>query len=454
MYSMSVRSKIIIKVPSKKFLLLKSILNNNFDFDTDYKSRRIHNIHSFSAKFPPQLPSYFISRMTKPGDIVLDPMMGSGTTIVESSMLGRAAIGYDIDDLANRICKVKTTPIKRLCLVPPLLQKIADRAEFLKETDTVTDFIGLHFDDKSKEFLDYWFYESTQRELAALMIAMNEVTEQLNKSDRSVIKNFLELNFSSIIITKSGGVSRAIDLAHSRPHLVKNKKPKNAIKQFIIRSRKNLRSLDELGKKIKTPVSIRIGDARNLKLQQPDESVDLIVTSPPYANAIDYMRAHKFSLVWFGKKIEELGEKRGTYIGSERIGNLEDIASLPDFVEDVITQIRLRDKKKAKVFRKYLIEMKKVLEEMYRVLKADSSIILVVGPSTMRGYQVDTHKCLAQIAINLENPLLLAGIKQRNISRNRRMMPARFGGVVGSNIEKRMHVEHIIGLHKCGREEK
>ena len=49
-----------------------------------------------------------------------------------------------------------------------------------------------------------------------------------------------------------------------------------------------------------------------------DGSVDLIVTSPPYANAIDYMRAHKFSLVWLGQPIANLSHLRGKYIGAER----------------------------------------------------------------------------------------------------------------------------------------
>ena len=67
------------------------------------------------------------------------------------------------------------------------------------------------FDSRTKEFIDYWFYPNTQRELAAFVLSIQTVNV-------SLVRRFLELTFSSIIVTKSGGVSRARDLAHSRPH--------------------------------------------------------------------------------------------------------------------------------------------------------------------------------------------------------------------------------------------
>jgi DNA modification methylase len=70
-----------------------------------------HNFHSFPAKFPPQLPQKFIEWLTAPEDLVLDPMMGSGTSILEAFLLGRRGIGFDIDPLALRLCKAKVTPV-------------------------------------------------------------------------------------------------------------------------------------------------------------------------------------------------------------------------------------------------------------------------------------------------------------------------------------------------------
>ncbi|MBI4166213.1 MAG: hypothetical protein HY508_10830, partial [Acidobacteria bacterium] len=68
-------------------------------------------LHAFAAKFPPQLPRVFIEGLTVKGETVMDPMMGSGTAIVESFLCGRRAVGFDIDPLALMICRVKTHPV-------------------------------------------------------------------------------------------------------------------------------------------------------------------------------------------------------------------------------------------------------------------------------------------------------------------------------------------------------
>ena len=97
--SMSIRENLI------------ELLSGELDFhgyDTSYAS---HDFHAFPAKFPPPLPRKFIRHLTKPGDVVLDPMMGSGTTVVEAYLAQRLAMGVDIDPLARLISQVKTTPL-------------------------------------------------------------------------------------------------------------------------------------------------------------------------------------------------------------------------------------------------------------------------------------------------------------------------------------------------------
>ena len=97
--------------------------------------------------------------------------------------------------------------------------------------------------------------------------------------------------FSSTIIAKSGGVSLARDLAHTRPHRVQDKKQVCAFDEFA----KRLKTVLASGCQVEATVDARIlaRSAENTGL--PSQSVDLVVTSPPYANnAIDYMRAHKF----------------------------------------------------------------------------------------------------------------------------------------------------------------
>jgi DNA modification methylase len=419
---------------SKRERLL-AILKSDLNFHDEDSSYASHDVHAFAAKFPPQLPRVFIRGLTNPGDVVLDPMMGSGTTVVEALLEERQGIGLDIDPLALRLGSAKTTPVDVDRLRDAGYRVLARANTLLSDGVIVEQTLAQRFDSKTKAFIDYWFLPMTQRELAALVLSIQEVQDQ-------AARRFLELTFSSIIVTKSGGVSMARDLAHSRPHLDKTKVPKNALEQFLVRLRKNLASIAQIQTDTATAISIA-GDARRMPLA--DKSIDLIVTSPPYANAIDYMRAHKFSLVWLGESIINLSRRRAEYIGSERVTQAQ-YTTLPDRPERIIQELARRDNNKAVILRKYYSEMQAVLSEMYRVLRDDSAAIIVVGTSVMRSIDVQTHWCLVDIAAALGFDVV--GVTPRNLDRNRRMMPARSGKKIDSTIEQRMHEEYVIGLLK------
>ena len=148
-----------------------------------------HSWHPFAAKFPPQLPQLFIEALTEKGDVVLDPMMGSGTTLVEAARLGRCAVGCDIDPLALLIAKVKLAP-------PPMAKAfevgmkiaLAAQNEFTSRPGQIRKSLKSRFDDKTREFADYWFLPTTQIELAALIDAINEVKPPQ-------LRNFFKLVF-------------------------------------------------------------------------------------------------------------------------------------------------------------------------------------------------------------------------------------------------------------------
>jgi len=90
---------------------LSTLPSTDLEFHQDASNYSSHALHAFAAKFPPQLPRVFIEGLTVKGETVMDPMMGSGTAIVESFLCGRRAVGFDIDPLALMICRVKTHPV-------------------------------------------------------------------------------------------------------------------------------------------------------------------------------------------------------------------------------------------------------------------------------------------------------------------------------------------------------
>lgn len=416
---------------------LKSLLAQDLGFHGQPNPNGLHNIHAFPAKFPPQLPRLFIEELTQLGDIVLDPMMGSGTTIVEAVLAGRQGMGFDIDPLAIRICRVKTVPLsgEQVWVVG---QYIFDQAQqsLDKRRASLEKKVENYFDDQTRKFIDYWFLPTTTLELMALLDEIQQVEED-------TLRQFFELAFSSVIITKSGGVSLARDLAHTRPHKVDDKNPRSALTEFKKRVEKNakslLRPIESAG-----AAKVYFGNAEKLPLA--DSSVDLIVTSPPYAsNAIDYMRAHKFSLAWFGYPIYKLSELRGQYIGGENTSGFN-FADLPDLSARIVDKVAGLDKKKSAALHRYYSEMTRALAEARRVLKPNKTAVIVVGSSVMKGVDTRTQNCLAEIGEQVG--FRLGGIATRLLDRDRRMMPARFGGQRGSQIEERMHEEYVIAFYK------
>lgn len=438
---------------------LRSLLTGDLDFHNQASNYASHNFHSFPAKFPPQLPRKFIQELTVEGDVVLDPMVGSGTTAVETYLLNRRAVGFDIDPLALHITKVKTTTFDKNQIMNALRTIINNASKYsASHASEALDEIKIKFDVESRNFIDMWFLPKTQIELISLLREINN----LHDYD---IQDFFKVAFSAIIITKSGGVSLALDLGHTRPHLAKKVLDKNgnviygssddnlphyltkivrsAIQEFEKKCLQNLEGIHSVCND-HIPTIIKYGDAQSLPLE-PD-SIDLIVTSPPYAsNAIDYMRAHKFSLVWFGFPISDLGNKRKEYIGGEAISGFE-FENLPYYPRSIVDKIYDIDKKKSTVVLRYYSEMTRVLREMFRVLKPGKTAIVVVGNSLIRGIDVEIPYCLSEIGKSLDFKVPVIGVRQ--LDRNKRMLPAGLDINLSSQIQQRMHEEYVIGFLK------
>ena len=369
---------------------LSQLLLSDLNFTDGSGKNYLHNFHSFPAKFPPELPKAFILALTNTTESVLDPMVGSGTTILEAYLCGRRGIGFDIDPLALLISRVKTSSPNPDDILEVGLKVLASAKVALDSSQQLLlNELQIKWDEKTKAFIDYWFLPQTQIELLALLREIEHVTNL-------EIRDFLVLTFSSIIITKSGGVSVAMDLGHTRPHkvpiitenqekgkIVKGKRIRSAIKDFEKKFIVNLNAVRACsGSTNEIRPQIHRGFAQELPLS--DESVDLIVTSPPYAsNAIDYMRAHKFSLVWLGYTIPELSKTKAEYIGAHSIKDTK--ATLPRFSRSIVADVAKLDKNKSEILRSYLADMTLALGEMYRVLKPGKARDLSRGRFSNQG---------------------------------------------------------------------
>jgi hypothetical protein len=260
-------------------------------------------VHPFPARMAPQLALDRLPRPQTRSFRILDPMMGSGTIPVLAAMRKHEAVGFDSDPLAVLIARAWGRPLASREFMSAAREVVRLGREQVGEAFT-------HPDPATQKFIDYWFDRRTQLRLAALARAIVDQPDDLQVP--------LWCAFSRLIITKDAGASRARDVSHSRPHRVRMHASFNPLDKFASSAEVVLKRHRALGKRRPKRETLHLdnGDARVLPL--PDGSIDVVMTSPPYLQAIDYMCGHKFSLVWMGYSVGQLREVRGTAIGTER----------------------------------------------------------------------------------------------------------------------------------------
>ena len=250
-------------------------------------------VHPFPARMAPGIALEALADAKNPLR-VLDPMMGSGTVLAVARSKGHWAVGVDIDPLAVLISRVWTTAV---CAdeVRDKAIEVLHRAREVFRTLATRDAYPRLADIQTRRFVAYWFDDYARRQLSSLATAIGRVRNRR-------IRDVLWCAFSRLIISKQSGASLAMDLSHSRPHRCFKRAPTKPFRKFLLAvDRVAENCIDGRTKGRGPSPRIHEGDARKLPLN--DASIDLVLTSPPYLNAIDYMRCSKFSLVWMGHEI-------------------------------------------------------------------------------------------------------------------------------------------------------
>ena len=278
-------------------------------------------------------------------------------------------------------------------------------------------------DDETRKFIRYWFDDYARRQLAALSKAISRVCD-------NATRDVLWCGFSRLIITKSAGASLAMDFAHSRPHRKFTHAPIKPFNRFISAVETIVSNCPQHGSGAVGPATVvKRGDARKLDIE--DDSIDLVLTSPPYLNAIDYMRCSKFSLVWMGHNVSELRKIRAESVGTESASQQ---ASEAEWVKSLIRQLGLQPalpSRERALLAQYVWDMGRASAEVSRVLRAGGRAVYVVGDSTVRGTFIRNSNIVASLAEN--RGLTLRSRQARVLPANRRYLPPpkRYGSISG-----------------------
>ncbi|MBK5297426.1 MAG: site-specific DNA-methyltransferase [Vicinamibacteria bacterium] len=247
------------------------------------RQRAAHSLHeiSYRACFKPQLPRFFIERLTAPGDRVFDPFSGRGTTALEAALLGRLPVACDINPLSRMLLEPRLSPPS----LPEIIERLHEIA-WSSEADTTDDLL-------------VFYHPDTLRQISALRgyFFRREASGDLDRIDRwlrMVAVNRLTGHSPGFFSVYTLPPNQAVSLdAQAKINVQRGQTPpqRDVARLIVGKSKSLLRDLDEQARR----GLARVGSAAQLVTRPAastpeisSESVDLVVTSPPFLDVVDY----------------------------------------------------------------------------------------------------------------------------------------------------------------------
>ena len=356
----------------------------------------LHEI-SYRACFKPQLPRFFIRRLTAPGEVVYDPFMGRGTTVIEAALLGRKPVGCDVNPLSRILVKPR--------LSPPDMHRIERRLALLD--------LG-RAPGEMRDDLLVFYHPGTQRQIVNLRnyLLDKEADGKLDEVDdwiRMIATNRLTGHSPGFFSVYTLPPNQALSVESQRKiNEKRNQTPpeRDVVAIVLKKSRSLLAGVDSacIGRleEISSGVQLLTGSA-DATPEIPDASVSLVVTSPPFLDVVNYSKDN-WLRCWF---------------------NGIDAATIP------IWQF-----KKAEDWQK---AMNKVFVEMHRILAPGGFVAFEVGEVRGGTLPMETLVVPAAVAAGLRPVLIMINDQQFTKTAN-------CWGV--SNLRKGTNTNRIVLLQK------
>jgi len=362
------------------------------------RNRAIHDLHPYPARLLINIPSFFLSTsLSHNSEVVLDPFCGSGTVLLEAILQGRNATGADSNPLARLITRTKLTPLSSDSLK-------ATRRSFFRRLP------GKPRRDYPKVVnLEYWFSPHVRHDLLRLLENIETIQEE-------AIRDFFYVTFSaslkevSLADPRLSVPVRLRETQYPRDHWLHERTKRrlldlrtiNVVEVFEKKLDDNINRAEHLESCSRPGEYLGLAaDARALT-HLADESVDLIITSPPYLGAQKYIRASSLSLTWLG--LCEAGNLRSLEdrnIGREHYPRSAYSKAVPTGLpkaDALLSRVGESNPLRAHIAAIYLCEMRDAFRELSRVLKRSRFAVILAGASSLCGTPFPTPSFLVDIA--------------------------------------------------------
>jgi len=358
-----------------------------------------HNIHRYSGKFIPQIARRAIELLTAPGELVVDPYCGSGTTVLEAALSGRRAVGFDLNPLAILIARVKTTAVPTAQLERLCHRLKADLSTIDLQQGALfqaLSFGALNADVQDDPRLsDPWFTKWFEQPILYDLVRIDRVISQIKDTQ---LRDVARVSFSDILRKSSRAHSGYPNVMFDR-NAPERERPIRPFQRALERVCGMVARLSSVS--CSWPETrVELADATALPLA--DCSVDAIVSHPPYIGSIPYAEYGLLSLKWLGADPKDLDQR---LTGGRR--------------------------QSSDVTERFQRDYGRMLSEAARVLKPGRHLFVMLGNPVVKGEKVD----LASMTLDLGRELgLELVVRAEREGVNRRA--------------NKMGVEHLLFLSK------
>ena len=353
-----------------------------------------HGLHEYRGKFFPQLVRALINAAQVPeGGIVIDPMSGSGTTLVEARLAGRRAYGLDINPLSVFVANVKCRSLS----LPPSSLVAACESLYRALRGGIAEGSRPYFDglpERDQDYLCRWFAPQVLDELDRVQQAIGTLPNQMLREHYAVC-------LSNILRSVSWQKDDDLRVRRQAQELPAGEVVERFLKEALRSTKVVGAFVAERGTKGLGLYAMQEGDARSAASALPDliGRADVIITSPPYATALPYIDTDRLSLAYLG--LLPRGDHRSRdllMIGNREVTEGRRSAYwafynanrylLPDPTGALIDRIHALNSTHHVGFRRrnlpallanYFFDMREALQQMFMLLRSGGSAFMVVG---------------------------------------------------------------------------
>lgn len=397
-----------------------------------------HGIHEYKGKFNPQIVSSLFNIMKiNPGDKIIDPFCGSGTSLVEASYFGLNAQGFDINPLACFISNTKVNAHK------VSKKEIVDATYIIKNDFSAS--LNIPLNTPRLDYLSKWFEPE-------YLSSIESIRSSILKIDNENLRNILLLITSNLLRDYSKQEPSDLRIRR-RISAYPDKSILDCFMAAAIAFANNISSLSEFLRFSDVSCFAKNMDIRNVSAAEEKTLADGAITSPPYATALPYIDTQRLSLVWLGlispdtinpleKELigsREITKKNIDLIRDQLFNETELPPELVKLCKEMLSSLSDTDgfRRQATPFviYRYLKDMAVMFKRVSHLLRKGAEFSLVVGSNHTvlggRRFDLDTPLYLQLIAENLgwelvENRVLDAyqryGLHAKNASKSEHLI--------------------------------